>query len=206
MMSAMNVYGDMTLSKQNYHSVSSLEKWLMPVLRYLMYKVSREYLVISFSKESESEVAQSCPTLCDPMDSSPPGSSLHGILQARILEWVAIPFSRGSSQPRDRTWVSHIAGRRFIIWATREAHHLAKKVKVKSLSRVRLFATPWTLAYQAPPSMGFSKQEYWSGLLLSYYIYKQKTNRKPLSPVLFSEPTCLWMLSPLALFSQVWVL
>ena len=60
-------------------------------------------------------VAQLCPTLCDPMDSSPPGSSVHGIVQARILEWAAIPFSRGSSWPRDWTWVSHIAGR-FFIW------------------------------------------------------------------------------------------
>ena len=56
-------------------------------------------------------VTQSCPTLCDPMDCSPPGSSVRGILQARILEWVAISFSRGSPQPRDRTWVSHTAGR-----------------------------------------------------------------------------------------------
>ena len=55
-----------------------------------------------------------------PMDFSPPVSSVHGILQARIQEWVAIPFSRGSSQPRDQTWVSHIAGRFFAIWATRE--------------------------------------------------------------------------------------
>ena len=69
----------------------------------------------------ESEVAQSCPTLCDPVDCSPPGSSVHGILQARILEWVAISFSRGSSWPRDQTWVSHIAGRHIAIWATREA-------------------------------------------------------------------------------------
>ena len=67
-----------------------------------------------------SEVAQSCPTLWDPMDCSLPGSSVPGILQAGILEWVAISFSRRSSQPRDRTWVSHIAGRRFTIWATRE--------------------------------------------------------------------------------------
>ena len=58
-------------------------------------------------------VAQLCPTLCDPMDCSPPGSSVHGILQARILEWVAIPFSRGSSQPKDRTQVSCISGRYF---------------------------------------------------------------------------------------------
>jgi len=65
-------------------------------------------------------VAQSCPTLCDPMDCSLPGSSVYWILQARILELVAIPFSRGSSRPRDRTHVSWIAGRFFTIWATRE--------------------------------------------------------------------------------------
>ena len=81
---------------------------------------------------------QSCPTLCDPIDGSPPGSPVPGILQARTLEWVAISFSN--------------AGK----W----------KVKVKSLSRVRLLATPWTAAYQAPPSMGFSRQEYWSGVPL----------------------------------------
>ena len=63
--------------------------------------------------ESESEVAQLCPTLCDTVDCSPPGSSVHRILQARILEWVAISFSRGSSRPRDRTQVSCIAGRCF---------------------------------------------------------------------------------------------
>ena len=66
-------------------------------------------------------VAQSCPTPCDPMDCSPPGSSVHGILQARILEWVAMPSSRGSSQPRDQTHVSCIAGGFFTSWATREA-------------------------------------------------------------------------------------
>ena len=69
-----------------------------------------------------SEVAQSCPTLCDPMDSSLPGSAIHGVFQARILEWAATSFSRGSSQPRDRTWVSCIADRCFTVWATREAH------------------------------------------------------------------------------------
>ena len=67
-------------------------------------------------------VAQLCLTLCDPMDCSLPGSSVLGILQARILEWIAIPFSRGSSQPRGRTGVSCIAGRFFTIWATRGAH------------------------------------------------------------------------------------
>ena len=81
---------------------------------------------------------QSCPTLCDPIDGSPPGSPVPGILQARTLEWVAISFSSA--------WK----------W----------KVKVKLLSRVGLFETPWTAAYQAPPSMGFSRQEYWSGVPL----------------------------------------
>ena len=71
--------------------------------------------------QSESEAAQSCPTLCDPMDCSPPGSSLHGILQARVLEWGAISFSRGSSQPRDRTRFSRISGGHSNLWATREA-------------------------------------------------------------------------------------
>jgi len=66
--------------------------------------------------KSESEVAQSCLTLCDPMDCSLPGSSVHGIFQARVLEWGAIAFSRRSSRPRDRTWVSLIVGRRFTIW------------------------------------------------------------------------------------------
>ena len=250
--------------------------------------------------ERESAVAQLCLTLCDPVDCSPPGSSVHGILQARIVERVAISFSRGSSWPRDRTQVSRIAGRCFNLWATREAHTMvligpkrgkfnlkskwllglrkelkverrekylisqlpvvlfypfstkkpeqsfknvyqplslmdldekilmnlgekvfskiltigsvtaaAKllqscptlcypidgsstaspvpgilqartlewvaisfsnvgkwKVKVKLLSHVRLFTTPWTAAYQAPPSMGFSRQEYWSGVPL----------------------------------------
>ena len=66
-------------------------------------------------------VTQSCQTLCDPINCSTPGSSVHGILQERILEWIAILFSRGSSWPRDWTWVSCIAGRFFTIWATREA-------------------------------------------------------------------------------------
>ena len=81
---------------------------------------------------------QSCPTLCDPIDSSPPGFPVPGTFQARTLEWVAISFSNA--------WK----------W----------KVKVKSLSDIRLLATPWTVAYQAPPSMGFSRQEHWSGVPL----------------------------------------
>ena len=77
--------------------------------------------------EGESEVVKLCPTLCDPMECSLPGSSVHGIFQARKLEWVAISLSRGSSRPRGRTWVSHIVGRRFTVWVTREAHFLEFK-------------------------------------------------------------------------------
>ena len=71
--------------------------------------------------KAEGEVSQSCPTLCDPADCNLLGFSIHGILQARILEWIVISFSRGSSWPRDQTWVSRIGGRHFNLWATREA-------------------------------------------------------------------------------------
>ena len=74
------------------------------------------------------EVAQSCPTLCNPMDCCLPGFSVHGIFQARVLEWVAISFSRGSSRPRDRTSVSHTVGRRFTLWATSSLWGTSKKV------------------------------------------------------------------------------
>ena len=101
------------------------------------------------------ESLQSCPTLCDPIGGSPPGSVVPGILQARTLEWVAISFSNA--------WK----------W----------KVKVKSLSRVWLSVIPWTAAYQAPLSMEFSRQEYWSGvplpLLPTPGFY---SNSCPLSP------------------------
>ena len=69
-------------------------------------------------------VAQLCLTLCNPMDCSPPGFSVYGIVQARILEWIAIPFSRGTSQPRDRTLVSCIVGRFFTVWATGKSTYL----------------------------------------------------------------------------------
>ena len=84
-------------------------------------------LCVPFLYVSVSEVAQLCPTLYDPMDCSLPGSSLHGILQARVLEWVAISFSRGSSRPRDQTRVSCIPGRHFNLWATREAQGMCQK-------------------------------------------------------------------------------
>ena len=98
--------------------------------------VGCHFLLQCMRVKSESEVAQSCPTLSDPMYCSLPGSSVPGILQPRTPEWAAISFSN--------------AGK----W----------KVKVKLLSCVLLFMTPWTAAYQAPPSMGFSRQEYWSGV------------------------------------------
>ena len=83
-----------------------------------LFYFSFSWLSISFFVLAKSP--QSCLTLCDLMDCNLPGSFVHGILQTRVLEWVAIPFSRGSSQPRDRTWLSCIAGRFFTIWAMRE--------------------------------------------------------------------------------------
>ena len=89
-------------------------------------------------KWSESEFAQLCLTLCDPMDSSLPGSSVHGIFQARVLEWVTMSFSRGSSWPRDWTQVSCTAGRHFTLWATREAH------RVFLIRHYHLFVQGWS--------------------------------------------------------------
>ena len=94
-----------------------------PVIQQLQMSrsvTSSRTWVVPLSFPSWSEVAQSCPTLWDPMDCSLPGSSVHGIFQAIVLEWLAIFFSRGSSQPRDRTRVSCIVDRRFTIWATKE--------------------------------------------------------------------------------------
>ena len=119
----------------------NLEGWEMGG-REQMYACG--WLMLMYQHNAAAAAAaslQSCPTLCDPIDGSPPGSPVPGILPARTLEWVAISFSNA--------WK----------W----------KVKGKSLSHVRLLATPWTTAYQAPPSMGFSKQEYWSGVPLPYY-------------------------------------
>ena len=101
-----------------------------------MIKGRKQFFVRDLSEATATAKSfQSCLTLCNPIDGSPPGSPFPGILQARTLEWVAMSFSNA--------WK----------W----------KVKVKSLSRVRPSATPWTAAFQAPPSMGFSRQEYWSG-------------------------------------------
>ena len=87
-------------------------------------------------------VTQSRPTQCDPVVCGPPGSSVHGILQARILEQVAMPSSRGSSRPRDRTWVSHIAGRFFTIWTTRETYEDEVEIVHGRQSRLERYSWP----------------------------------------------------------------
>ena len=114
-------------------------------------------------------VTLSCLTLCEPKDCSPSGSSVHGTLHSRILEWVAIPFSRRSSQPRDQTQVSCIAGRFFTIWATGRTTGFYGLVLLLLLlshcSCVRLCVTLEMEAYQALLSLGFSRQEHWSRLL-----------------------------------------
>ena len=98
----------------------------------------KDLIFVSHAAAAAAKSLQSCPTLWDPINGSPPGSPVPGILQARTLEWVAISFSNA--------WK----------W----------KLKVNSLSHVRLLATPWTAAYQAPLPMGFSRQKYWSGVPL----------------------------------------
>ena len=116
-------------------------KWLhcfMLILYYLSIIEKRTEIADRNWCAAAAKSLQSCPTLCDPIEGSPPGSPVPGILQARILEWVAISFSNA------------------VKW----------KVKGKSLSRVWIPATPWAAAYQAPPSMGSSRQEYWSGVPL----------------------------------------
>ena len=117
-----------------------------------MLKLKLQYFGhLMWTAAAAAKSLQSCPTVCDPTDGSPPGSPIHGILQARTLEWVAISFSNA--------WK----------W----------KVKVKSLSHVRLLTTPLTAAYQAPPSMGFSRQEYWSGLPLLSLVNSWLIGRDP---------------------------
>ena len=104
------------------HKGSGTTEWLSKHAPPTSKTVTEKRPLSSYiESESESEVAQSCPTLCDPVDCSLPGFSVHGIFQARVPEWVAISFSRGSSRPRDRTPDSHILGRSFTLWATREA-------------------------------------------------------------------------------------
>ena len=119
-----------------FYSPIILQNLLQFSAQFLTRLLLSEHMLIAAAAAAKS--LQSCPTLCDPIDGCPPGSPVPGILQARTLEWVAISFSNA--------WKG--------------------KMKVNSLSRVRLLVTPWTVAHQAPPSMGFSRQEYWSGVPL----------------------------------------
>ena len=125
-----------------------LLKWalILPLLERVCLQSIELLLLPSSAAAAAAKLLQSCPTLCNPIDGSPSGSTVPGIIQARTLEWVAISFSNA--------WK----------W----------KVKVKSLSRVQLLATPWTAAYQVPQSMEFSRQEYWSGVPLpSPYVHAE---------------------------------
>ena len=122
---------DVTLPTK-FHLVNAM---FFPVV---MYRCESWTIKKAAAAAAAAKSLQSCPTLCNPIDGSPPGSPVPGILQARTLEWVAIAFSNARK----------------------------RKLKVKSLSRVRLLATPWTAGHQAPPSMGLSRQEHWSGVPL----------------------------------------
>ena len=103
----------LNLRNPGLNNLTSADNWLSALLTLNLN-------ICQYINTAEHFVFQSCLTLCDPMDYSPPGSSVHSILEARILEWVAISFSRRSSRPRDRAWVSCTAGRLFTIWAPRE--------------------------------------------------------------------------------------
>ena len=123
----------------NWSNLAWMPSWLTILLISAVWEFFLKYsFPLEFIAAAAAKSIQSCPTLWDPIEGGPPGFPVSGILQARTLEWVAISFSNA--------WKG--------------------KVKVKSLSRVRLFETPWSAAYQAPPSMGFSRQEYWSGVPL----------------------------------------
>ena len=132
----LSLWGRQTYKQINYNTPC----WQLRSKKLVGGKGSRLLCTRHFAvaAAAAAKSLQSCPTLCDPIDGSPPGSPVPGILQARTLEWVAISFSHA------RKW----------------------KVKGKSLSLVRLLATPWAAAFQASPPMGFSRQEYCSGVPL----------------------------------------
>ena len=144
------VTSKLLLCFQDQSLVASSIKWEWISPAWQVYYKGWKLYTWNSEPNAAAKSLQSCPTLCDLIDGSPPGSPIPGILQARTLEWVAISFSNA--------WK----------W----------KVKVKLLSCVRLFGTPWTAAYQPPPSMGFSRQEYWSGMPLlntDNWNYRQDT-------------------------------
>ena len=160
----INTYKIIYINNQNNRNTNSLQIFVehLPfyIILYCLFKINFYWIIVAlqccvilYCLSSVNNVTvflcaaakslQSCPTLCDPIDGSPLGSSVPGILQARTLEWVAISSSNA--------------------WKC--------KVKVKSLSRIWLLATPWTAAYQAPPSTGFSRQEYWNGVPLPSPVF-----------------------------------
>ena len=135
-------------------------------------------------KESESEVAQSCPTLWDPMDCSLTGFSVHGIFQARMLEWVTISFSRRSSRPRDWTWVFRIVGRCFTIWATSYWKILLCSVQISSVllfSPVRLFETHG-LEHARLPCLSPTPRVYSDSCPLSWWCHPTISSSSPSPP------------------------
>ena len=132
------------------HGKINTESW-GNILKLMELEVTLNKTAAAAAAAAAAKSLQSCPTLGDPIDGSPPGSLIPGILQARTLEWVASSFSSA--------WK----------W----------KVKVKSLSRVRLLATSWTAAHQAPPSMAFSRQEYWSGVAIAFSLSKTEGTQFP---------------------------
>ena len=163
-------------------------------LGYIVFKLNSNWVeVISLTtllyhifilslkiKQVCAESLQLCLTLCNPIDCSPPVYSVHGILQARILEWVAIPFSMGTSQPRDETLVSCIAGRLFTIWATRDAHfNLKTEEKIikfegkskKQLSLEQITALASTCAEQSSYP---EKQLFWLKFWLIFKVENLK--------------------------------
>ena len=144
----------------------------MPVIANLFWK--KVTLCVSVL------VAQSCSTLCDPMDCSLPGSSVHRILQAKMLEWGAIPISKGNIKQNLKLSLQLFV---YNEWHSFRYYQIYQEIKpndqqsggnrpysqqsgCQSLSCIQLFVTPWIIALQAPLSMGFSMQEYWSGLPL----------------------------------------
>ena len=179
---------------------TELKYWLKTKFNWLNLKTC----LVLFKDVYVCLVTQSCLTLCDPTDCSLPGSSVNGILQARILEWVAVPSSRGSSQPRDWTQVFHNAGRFSPRWATREVHKsnkqkralisatkwkafIEKRVGARSSVRfshsvIWLFATPWTAVHQASLSITTS----WSLLKLMFIKLLMPSN--PSQSLLSASP------------------
>ena len=148
-----------------------------------------EWAFSNFHKQVKVKVSQSCLTLCDPMD-----YTVHRILQARILEWVAFPFSRGSSQPRDQTQVSCIEGRLFTSWATREAHKqgLLSVCRVRASHSVASRCRAWALGCVGFRSCSTQAQELWHMGLFALWYMESSCSRD------WTHVPCIgrWILNP----------